>query len=87
MDRQHRAAQVPLLSSIGWLKRSGVWQAAAKMTPSNLRPQIRRALMRRPGTTRMDPADRRYLVDFYREDIGKLARIVDRDLDAWLLVA
>jgi Sulfotransferase family len=87
MDRQHREAQVPRLSSIGLLKRSGLWRAAANITPSRLRPHIRRALTRGPGTTRMDPADRRYLVDFYREDIGKLARIVARDLDAWLLVA
>ena len=85
MERRHRQAQVPRLSSIGWLKRSGFWQAAANITPSRLRPSIRRALIRRPGTTRMDPADRRYLVDFYREDIHKLAKLLNRNLDAWLL--
>jgi hypothetical protein len=84
MDRRYLEAQVPLLRAIGLLKRSGLWQAAARVTPPGLRPLIRRALMRKPGTTRMDPADRRYLVDFYREDIRKLASLLNRDLDGWL---
>jgi hypothetical protein len=33
---------------------------------------------------RMDPADRHYLLDFYRQDIGKLASLLDRNLDHWL---
>ena len=84
MDRRYLEAQVPRLRSIGWLKRSGFWQAAARVTPSGLRPLIRRALVRKPGTTRMDPADRLYLIDFYREDIRKLANLLGRNLDGWL---
>lgn len=82
--RQHMEAQVPGIKAVTWLKRAGVWQAAARVTPASLRPLIRRRLIRRPGTTRMDIEDRRYLVDFYREDIRKLAGLVGRNLDAWL---
>jgi hypothetical protein len=32
----------------------------------------------------MDAADRSYLVDFYREDICKLAGLLGRDLTCWL---
>ena len=32
----------------------------------------------------MDPEDRRFLVDYYREDIGRLASLLNRDLSAWL---
>jgi hypothetical protein len=84
MAHQHLEAQVPRMAAIGWFKRSGLWAAAARVTPSSLRPLIRRALIRRPGTTRMDPADRRFLVDFYREDIGRLASLLNRDLNGWL---
>ncbi len=84
MAQQHLEAQVPRMAAIGWLKRSGFWQSAARLTPPNLRPLIRRRLIRRPGATRMDPVDRQYLVDFYREDIRKLARLVGRNLDGWL---
>jgi hypothetical protein len=84
MAQQHLEAQVPRMAAIGWLKRAGFWQAAARVMPPSLRPLIRRRLIRRPGASRMDPVDRRYLVDFYREDIRKLASLVGRNLDGWL---
>jgi len=84
MDRRHLESQVPRLSSVGWLKRSGFWQTAAPTVPSSVRPLVRRMLIRRPGTKPMDAADRDYLVDFYREDICKLAGLLGRDLDSWL---
>jgi len=82
--RRELEAQVPRLALAGWLKRTGLWEAAAKVTPFGLRPMIRRALIRKPGTTRMEPADRRFLNDYYREDILKLASLLDRNLDGWL---
>ena len=84
MSRRHLTPQIPRSGAIGWLKRSGWWQAAARVTPARLRPLIRGSLIRRPGTTRMDAADRRYVLDFYREDIRKLAGLVGCDLDGWL---
>jgi hypothetical protein len=72
------------MSSVGWLKRSGFWQAAAPIVPSRVRPLMRRMLIRRPGTSRMDAVDRNYLTGFYREDICKLAELLDRDLTCWL---
>ena len=84
VGRRHLEAQVPRMAAIGWFKRLGWWAAAARVTPKSLRPLIRRRLIRKPGTTRMDPADRDYLVGFYREDITKLASLLNRDLSAWL---
>jgi Sulfotransferase family len=84
MAHRHLEAQVPRMAAIGWFKRTGLWEAAARVTPASLRPIIRRRLIRRPGTTHMDPADRHYLVDFYREDIRKLATLLGRNLDGWL---
>jgi hypothetical protein len=84
MTRRYLEPQVPRLPGVGWLKRSGMWEAVAKLTPSGLRPLIRRTLIRRPGTARMYPADGRYLVEFYSEDIRKLASLLGRNLDSWL---
>jgi hypothetical protein len=84
MAHEHLKAQVPRMAVISWLKQSGFWQAAATVTPASLRPLIRRRLIRKPEATRMDPADRHYLLDFYREDVRKLATLVGRDLDGWL---
>jgi len=84
MDRRHLESQVPRLSSVGRLKGSGFWQAAAPRVPLGARSLMRRVFIRRPGTNRMDPADRNYLVDFYRDDICRLADLLGRDLTAWL---
>ena len=86
LDTSHRhlEAQVPRMNWIGKLKASGAWQSTARLTPKSLRPLIRRALVRKPGTTRMDPADRRVLVDYYRDEIEKLKTLTGRDLSLWL---
>ncbi|HML16074.1 MAG TPA: sulfotransferase [Bryobacteraceae bacterium] len=76
-------AQVPRIAAAGWLKRSGWWQAGASVTPAKLRPLIRKLLMHRPTRLRMEPADREYLANFYRDDLRKLATLLDRDLSRW----
>ena len=82
-QRRYLEAQVPRFAAVGWLKRSGLWQVAARLTPSALRPLVRRTLTRRPATTHMDPEDRQFLLDFYRDDVRNLATLLGRSLDAW----
>jgi len=81
---RYMQAQVSRSRAVAWLKRAGVWEAAAKLTPRNLRPTVRRVLTHKPGTISVSPTDRRYLLDFYREDILKLSALLGRDLDPWL---
>ena len=52
--------------------------------PSKLRPALRKALFRGGRDLKMDPKDREYLVDYYREDILKLSTLLNRDLSSWL---
>ena len=85
MDRRHLESDVPRLTSIGWLKRTRAWRATAPLTPSRIRVLMRRMLLHPPGISRMAPADRNYLVDYYREDIHRLADLLRRDLSRWLL--
>jgi hypothetical protein len=83
-SRRHLESHVPRTAALRCLKGLGLWQAAADITPLRLRPFIRRALTRDSGATRMEPADRNYLIDFYREDITNLSALLDRDLSHWL---
>lgn len=55
-----------------------------ELIPSWTRPAIRKLLFQRGRTLTMYPRDRQYLIDYYREDITKLASLLDRDLSAWL---
>ncbi len=69
MQRRHMEAEAPGWRAVSWLKRSGLWERAARVTPGRLRPFVRRALRRRPGGVRMEAEERRMLVDYCREDI------------------
>ena len=52
--------------------------------PSRLRPPIIKFLFRKGRALTMDAKDRRYLIDYYREDVTNLASLLNRDLSAWL---
>jgi hypothetical protein len=48
-------------------------------------PSWMRGLFFREGAAlKLDPEDRRFLIEYYRDDIGKLSAMLDRDLSAWL---
>jgi hypothetical protein len=83
-SRRHLESHVPRTAALRRLKGLGLWQAAAEITPLRLRPFIRRAFTRCPSANRIEPADRNYLIDFYRQDITNLSALLDRDLSHWL---
>lgn len=45
---------------------------------------IRRLNTRKESRPPLDPAFRAELVEFFREDVAKLARLIDRDLSMWV---
>jgi hypothetical protein len=66
------------------LKRSGIWQGLAKLTPPKLRPLAKSMLFRRGSELKLEAKDRARLVEYYRDDVKNLARLIGRDLNAWL---
>jgi hypothetical protein len=66
-----------------FLKRSGLWYPLKGMVPTRLASPLRQLAFRRGKSLQMDPKDRRYLIDYYRDDIQQLSGLLDRDLSAW----
>jgi len=60
------------------MKRTRAWHGLRALVPQRLRSL---AFGKAPV---MDPADRRFLVDYYRDDIRELSGLLDRDLSTWL---
>jgi hypothetical protein len=82
---KHMQASVPQSYALNnGLKRLGLWNLARKVSPPRVRAQLRRMAFRPAHTMSLSPDERRRLVDFYRADIQNLARLLDRDLSAWL---
>jgi hypothetical protein len=81
---QPRAPRFPGMSR--FLKERGVWRAAKDRLPPALLHALRGIAFRPRASLAPRPEDRARLVDYYRDDILKLSRLLNRDLQSWLTV-
>ncbi len=84
-SRKNLERKAPRFAAINYAaKRLHITHWLNEATPSKLRPVIIKLLFRKGRGVAMDPKDRQYLIDYYREDVTKLASLLDRDLSTWL---
>jgi Sulfotransferase domain len=86
-DVSHRHNEpriVKLTGAAYFLKKWRIWPYLRNITPRPLGPRLRSLMLRSRTSLQMEPADRAFLMDYYRDDIEKLAKLLDRDLTAWL---
>jgi len=65
------------------LRRMGVWQMAASIAPDRVRHAVRKAAHRPASELTMSAEDRALMIDYYRDDICRLEKMLGRDLTAW----
>jgi hypothetical protein len=76
---------VPKLTATAYLlKKARIWPYLRKLAPSPLGPRLRSWMVHSRASLVMDATDRAFLADYYRDEIEKLAVLLDRDLSAWL---
>lgn len=83
-QRSHQRRAPRLVGLHHFLKRSGLWYPLKALVPGRLISSLRHVAFRRGRSLTMEPRDRRYLVDYYRDDIHRLEALLDRDLSSWL---
>jgi hypothetical protein len=82
---RHNEPRIPRFAGAAYLLRKwGVWPFLRNVTPAPLRPRLRSLLLRSRASLTMDPADRAFLTDYYRDEIDKLAALLDYDLSSWV---
>jgi hypothetical protein len=85
VSQRHHQPTIPRLNAVAYhLKKWGLWPYLRKLAPLPLGPRLRSLLVRSRASLTMDQQDRQFLTDYYREDIERLARLLNRDLSAWL---
>ncbi len=85
ISRKHLARRAPRWAALNYsLKASGLWYPLRALVPPALRSAVLRMAFRPGRGLKLSPEDRRYLVDYYSEDVRKLAGLMNRDLSAWL---
>jgi len=67
-----------------YLKKFNIWRPLRAMVPESLRPGLRSAAFRSGSAIKIDPADRQFLIDYYRADVEHLSSMLNRDLSNWL---
>ena len=82
---RHMEARLPRRPGLmRWLRKLGAVHAVKKLIPRVLLPLARGAVFLSRERMTMSPEDRRFLVNYYAQDIGKLTGLLNRDLSAWL---
>jgi hypothetical protein len=79
---ERRAPRFPLAYHLAM--RLDLTHQIGQVIPENLRLRIRKLLFKRGTSLQMSPADRSLLIDYYRDDILRLSRLLDHDLTPWL---
>ena len=83
--RRAREGNVPRsIASYSLLKRSPLGQRIKNAIPQAARQRLKNLLFKKGASAAMDSRDRSFLRDYYRDDIGRLSLLVDRDLSNWL---
>jgi len=84
LTRRSLVRRAPRFAAVNYAaKQFEVTHWIRERIPDAVRPAMRRLFFRRENL-KMDSKDRRYLIDYYRDDVMKLSSLVNRDLSAWL---
>lgn len=84
-SRRHLEMAVPKIAGMAhMLRRGGVGRGLRDCVPHAMRPVLKKLVYRERGSTKMNAEDRRFLVHYYRDDVKRLERLIERDLSAWL---
>jgi hypothetical protein len=85
VSKRHLESQVRrLIPFAALLKRWGAWPYLRGLLPRPLAARLP-GLVRRPrAALAMRSEDRKFLIDYYRDDVNNLASLLNRDLTAWL---
>jgi hypothetical protein len=84
ISQRHNEPRIPRFTGAAYLlKKWRLWPFLGSLVPAPLRPRLRSLVLRSRASLVMDPADRAFLTDYYRDEVGKLAALLDRDLSSW----
>jgi hypothetical protein len=85
LSARHLEPRIPKLTTTAYfLKKWGIWSFLRVLAPPAWRARLYGQLFRPRGSLAMGQTDRTILVEYYRDDVMKLAALIDRDLSAWL---
>lgn len=84
-DKQYNPGGMPRFQKINyWLHQSGTVSWAKRALPMSWRKPFKRWMYNEGSLPDMDPVQRQWLVDYYREDVLNLQQLTGLNLSHWL---
>jgi hypothetical protein len=83
-SKRHLEPRVPRIPIVEHLLVRPARKLLGPLVPPRLRRVADRIRFRPRNSLSMTPADRRFLNDFYEDDVKQLSRLIGRDLSGWL---
>jgi len=85
LSNRHMESSVPRFFFVrNALKRLGIWDLVRGKLPAGARSRLRGVAFQPRNAITLEPADRASLAQYYRDDVEKLSRLLNRDLSPWL---
>jgi hypothetical protein len=85
MSKKHLQTRMPrFVWASHKLRQYGAWSRLKGAVPATLVSVVRKLVFRDEQTAEINRADRLYLSDYYREDVGRLETLIRRNLKGWL---
>lgn len=84
-NQKYNEAGLPRFSNINyWLNQSGVMSWAKNIFPHRWRAPLKKLIYKEDNIPKLQKEERQWLINYYKEDILKLEKLIDRDLSKWL---
>ncbi len=85
MSRRYNEAGMPRFGKMNyWLTQIGVYGLVKRIFSSGLKEKLKSLIYTKENIPTITPAEKKYLRDYYREDVQQLASLINRDLSGWL---
>lgn len=85
MSQRYNEAGMPRFGKLNyWLTQIGVYGLVKKVFSPELKEKIKSIIYTKDNIPKITASEKQYLQDYYRNDIQALAKLLNRDLSAWL---
>ena len=86
-SKEHNKAMIPKSGAVALMMRQkGLKVFAKKIFPKSWKNIISKIFFTNKNLPKLSVDDRKYLIELYKEDIQKLAQLINRDLTSWVKI-
>jgi hypothetical protein len=85
MSQKYNEAGMPRFGKLNYfLTQTGLYTLSKKVIPDNFKQKVKDIFYSKKTIPKITSQEKEWLINYYREDVNKLALLIGKDLSAWL---